>query len=72
MNTTPTDETHKESHAVPLRFLAWYRCLDEKYKGSGIYPDLDIPKIESMSDTQPHRIVDHTIATAAEGGNGSR
>jgi len=38
------------------------------YEGTDIYSDLDIPKIESLSDAQPHRIVDLTIVAAAEEG----
>ena len=42
-----------------------------RYEGSEIYSDLDIPKIENLADSQPHRIVDRTIVAAAEEGNGS-
>jgi len=38
------------------------------YEGSDIYSDLDIPKIESLPDTQIHRIIDRTIVAAAEEG----
>ncbi|KAF9647141.1 NAD(P)-binding protein [Thelephora ganbajun] len=37
-----------------------------KYEGTDIYSDLDIPKIESLPDTQVHRIIDRTIVAAAE------
>jgi hypothetical protein len=39
-----------------------------KYEGTDIYSDLDIPKIESLPHTQPHRIIDRTIVAAAEEG----
>jgi len=38
------------------------------YEGTDIYSDLDIPKIESLPETQPHRDVDLTIVAAAEEG----
>jgi len=38
------------------------------YEGTNIYSDLDIPKIESLPDSQPHRIVDRAIVAAAEEG----
>jgi len=40
-----------------------------RYEGTDIYSDLDIPKIESLPDTQPHRIIDRTVVAAAEEGN---
>jgi len=43
-----------------------------RYEGTDIYSDLDIPKIESLADTQPHRIIDRTVVAAAEEGNGKR
>jgi len=39
-----------------------------KYEGTDIYSDLDISKIESLPDTQMHRIIDLTIVAAAEEG----
>jgi len=39
-----------------------------KYEGTEIYSDLDIPKIESLPETQPHRVVDRAIVAAAEEG----
>lgn len=39
-----------------------------KYEATDIYSDLDIPKIESLPDTQPHRVVDLTIVAAAKEG----
>jgi len=46
--------------------------VEGNYEGTDIYSDLDIPKIESLSDAQPHRIVDRTIVAAAEEGTGQR
>lgn len=43
-----------------------------KYEGTEIYSDLDIPKIESLPVTQPHRIVDRAVVAAAEEGKGWR
>ena len=40
-----------------------------RYEGTDIYSDLDIPRIESLPDTQPHRIIDRTVVAAAEEGN---
>jgi len=39
-----------------------------KYESTDIYSDLDIPKIESLPDTQSHRAVDLAIVAAAEEG----
>jgi len=39
-----------------------------KYEGTNAYSDLDIPKIESLPETQPHRNVDLTVVAAAEEG----
>lgn len=39
-----------------------------KYEGVDTYSDLDIPKIERLPDTQPHKIIDLTIVAAAEEG----
>ena len=39
-----------------------------KYEAVDTYSDLDIPKIESLPDTQPHRIIDLAIVAAAEEG----
>lgn len=41
-----------------------------RYESTDVYSDLDIPKIESLADTQPHRVVDRTIVAAEEEGNG--
>lgn len=38
------------------------------HEGQEIYSDLDIPKIEGLPDTQPHRNVDLAIVAAAEEG----
>ncbi|KAF9790675.1 hypothetical protein BJ322DRAFT_1037830 [Thelephora terrestris] len=38
------------------------------YEGTEIHSDLDIPKIESLPDTQPHRSVDLAIVAAAQEG----
>jgi len=39
-----------------------------KYESTDIYSDLDTPKIESLPDTQAHRIVDLAIVAAEEEG----
>jgi hypothetical protein len=41
---------------------------DGKYAGTEIYSDLDVPKIETLPDTQPHRAIDLAIVAAAEEG----
>jgi nucleoside-diphosphate-sugar epimerase len=41
---------------------------DGKHAGTEIYSDLDIAKIESLPDTQPHRAIDLAIVAAAEEG----
>jgi len=38
------------------------------FEGTDIYSDLDIPKIESLADTQFHRLIDLAIVAAAEEG----
>jgi len=39
-----------------------------KYEGTEIYSDLDVPKLNGLPDTQPHRIIDCTIMAAEEEG----
>jgi len=39
-----------------------------EYEGAEIYSDLNIPKIEGLPATQPHRVVDRAIVAAAEEG----
>lgn len=42
------------------------------YESTDVCSDLDVPKIESLPDSQWHRIVDRTIVAAAEEGKEKR